>query len=127
IPNGTRFGIAFVAMTLGFAVVAALLVLSWLTERTLPLVPALLIGLGFASGLSLSGHSAVDAGSSWASVFADWVHLAAGTVWVGGLVQLAVCVWPAAPDRRREAFLRFARLAPVLIAALVAAGIYLSI
>ena len=42
-------------------------------------------------------------------------------------MQLAACVWPAAPELRRESFLRFARMAPVLIAVLVAAGVYLSI
>ena len=114
-------------MTLGFALVAALLYLAWLTDRTVFLWPAFLLGLGFASGLSLSGHSAADAGSSWLSQLADWAHLAAASLWVGGLVQLAFVVWPLAPELRRHAFLRFARLAPVLIAVLLTAGIYLSI
>ena len=81
--------------------------------------------LVLASGLSLSGHSAVE--SSWFTALADWLHLSAAVLWVGGLVQLAACVWPAAPELRRESFLRFARLAPVLIAVLIAAGVYLSI
>ena len=53
IVGGTRFGQAFIAMTLGFALVAALLYLAWLTDRTVFLWPAFLLGLGFASGLSL--------------------------------------------------------------------------
>src|SRR5204863_2670967 len=88
IVGGTRFGEAFIAMTLGFALVTALLYLAWLTDRTIFLWPAFLLGLGFASGLSLSGHSAADAGSSWLSELADWVHLSAATLWMGGLVQL---------------------------------------
>ena len=36
-------------------------------------------------------------------------------------------VWPAAPELRRTAFLRFSRLATVLIGALLLAGVYLSI
>jgi copper transport protein len=127
VANGTRFGQAFIAMTLGFTWVTALLFLAWLTGRRAFLWPALVLALVFASGLSLSGHSAADSGSSWFTQLADWVHLSAAVLWVGGLVQLAVCVWPAAPELRRDAFLRFARLAPVLIAVLVAAGIYLSI
>ena len=127
IASGTRFGTAFVAMTLGFALVAALLFFAWLTERRELLWCAVLVGLGFASGLSLSGHSAADAGSSWLSVLADWVHLSAASVWLGGLVQLVVCVWPAAPELRRLAFLRFSRLAAVLVALLVGAGVYLSV
>ena len=62
IAGGTRFGTAFIAMTLGFALVAALLFLAWLTDRRALLWAAFALGLVFASGLSLSGHSAADAG-----------------------------------------------------------------
>jgi copper transport protein len=123
----TRFGTAFVAMTLGYALVAALVFLAWLTERERLLWPAFLLALGFASGLSLSGHSAADAGSSWLSELADWLHLAAASLWVGGLVQLAFVVWPLEPELRRRAFLRFSKLATLLIVVLLAAGTYLSI
>jgi copper transport protein len=127
IAGGTRFGEAFVAMELGFAAVSALLFLAWLTERRALLWAAFALGLLFASGLSLSGHSAADAGSSWVSELADWVHLSAATLWVGGLVQLVAVVWPGAPELRREAFLRFSRLATVLVALLLGAGVYLSV
>jgi copper transport protein len=127
LANGTRLGEAFVAMTLGYALVIALLFLAWLTERRALLWAAFLVGLGFASGLSLSGHSAADAGHSWLSELADWVHLSAAVLWVGGLVQLVAVVWPAAPERRRDAFLGFSRLATVCVALLLAAGIYLSV
>jgi copper transport protein len=127
IAGGTRFGAAFTVMELGFAAVAALLVLAWLTDRRRLLWAAFVLGLGFASGLSLSGHSAADAGASWLSELADWVHLSAAMLWVGGLVQLLVVVWPAAPELRRTAFLRFSRLATVLVALLLVAGTYLSI
>ncbi|HET7759101.1 MAG TPA: copper resistance protein CopC [Gaiellaceae bacterium] len=123
----TRFGTAFVAMTLGYALVAALVFLAWLSDREVLLWPAFLLAIGFASGLSLSGHSAVDAGSSWVSQLADWLHLAAATLWVGGLVQLAFVVWPLEPELRRRSFLRFSKLATVLIIVLLAAGTYLSI
>jgi copper transport protein len=127
VSGGTRFGEAFIAMTLGFVLVTALLYVAWLTERRALLWPAFVLGLCFASGLSLSGHSAADAGSSWLSELADWVHLGAAALWIGGLVQLVAVVWPAAPERRREAFLRFSRLATVLVALLLAAGTYLSV
>jgi len=123
----TRFGTAFVAMTLGYALVAALVFLAWLTDREELLWPAFLLAIGFASGLSLSGHSAVDAGSSWISQLADWLHLSAATLWVGGLVQLAFVVWPLEPELRRRSFLRFSKLATLLIVVLLAAGTYLSI
>lgn len=127
IAGGTRFGTAFVAMTLGFALVSALVFLAWLTDRTWLLWPAFAFSLAFASGLSLSGHSAADAGSSWLSQLADWAHLAAASLWVGGLVQLAFVIWPLEPELRRGAFLRFSRLATGLIFVILSAGIYLSV
>jgi len=123
----SRFGTAFIAMTLGFALVAALLFLAWLTDRAALLWPAFLLGLGFASGLSLSGHSAVDAGSSWKSELADWAHLSAACLWIGGLVQLVVVVWPLMPEARLAAFASFSRLATVCVGVLLLAGVYLSI
>jgi len=127
IAGGTRFGTAFVAMTLGFALVSALVFLAWLTDRTWLLWPAFVLSLAFASGLSLSGHSAADAGSSWLSQLADWAHLAAASLWVGGLVQLAFVVWPLEPEQRRRAFLGFSRLATGLIVVILSAGVYLSV
>jgi copper transport protein len=126
LAQGTRFGTAFIAMTLGFALLAAILFLAWLTDRPVLLWPALVLGLVLCSGLSLSGHSAVDTGSSWRSELADWVHLSAACLWVGGLAQLAFVVWPTAPGLRREVFLRFSQLAAVLVALMVGAGAYLA-
>jgi copper transport protein len=123
----SRFGDAFIAMTLGFAFVAALVFLAWLTDRTVLLWPAFVLALAFASGLSLSGHSAADAGASWKSQLADWAHLSAACLWIGGLIQLAFVVWPLMPDLRRDAFLAFSRLATVCVGVLLLAGIYLAI
>jgi copper transport protein len=126
LAEGTRFGTAFIAMTLGFALVAAIVFVAWLVDRPVLLWPGLACGLVLCSGLSLSGHSAVEVGSTWRSELADWVHLSAACIWVGGLVQLAVVVWPAAPELRREAFLRFSKLAAALVGAMVLAGAYLA-
>jgi copper transport protein len=123
----TRFGRAFVVMTLGFALVLALLFLAWLLDRTDILVPAFVLSLLFAGGLSWSGHDALDAGSSWKTAIADWVHIAAASVWIGGLATMVGLVWYGAPALRRAAFLNFSRMATVLIALVLAAGIYLSI
>ena len=127
IATKTRFGIAFVAMTLGYAVVTALLLLAWIFDRPGLHWPALVIGLGFATGLSLSGHQGVEPNSTTLTELADWLHLVAATLWVGGLVALAACVWPLAPHLRRAAFLGFSRVATVLVGILVLAGTYLSI
>lgn len=123
----TRFGHAFVVMTLGFAVVLALLYLSWLLDRTDLLVPAFALSLLFVGGLSWSGHDAVDAGSSWKTAIADWVHIGAASLWIGGLATMAGLVWFAAPHLRRAAFTKFSQLATILIVLVLAAGTYLSI
>ena len=119
----TRFGTAFIAMELGFA----LLVLGWLTDRRAFLWAAFALALIFASGLSLSGHSAAGAGASKLSELADWLHLVAASIWVGGLVQLVAVVWPTAPELRGLALRRFSRLATLCIAVLLTAGTYLSV
>jgi copper transport protein len=125
--DGTRFGEAFVVMTLGFAVVTALIFLAWLTDRERRFLwPALALSLVLASGLSLSGHSAFDPPTSKWSELADWVHLSSASLWAGGLVML-LAVFFAAPALRGDAFVRFARFAPVLVGLLLAAGIYLSV
>ncbi len=126
ISGGTRYGKTFVAMTLGFALVAAFVYLAWLLDRPRLLVPALALALTFVAGLSVSGHDAVDPGSSWKSELADWVHLSAVSLWIGGLVALAA-VWRVAPALRREFFARFSRLATILVALVLAAGTYLAI
>jgi copper transport protein len=127
IASGTRLGSAFVVMTMGFVIVSVLVYIAWLSDKVVLLWPAFMLALALASGLSLSGHQAADRGSSAATEIADWIHLSAALLWVGGLAVLALCVWPLAHELRRDAFLRFSRLATVLIAALLGAGIYLSV
>ncbi len=123
----TRFGEAFVTMTLVFALVLALVYLSWLLDRVEPLVPAFALAVVFVGGLSVSGHDAVDPGSSWKTEIADWVHISAASLWIGGLATMALLLWTGAPELRRAAFLRFSRLATVLIALVLGAGVYLAI
>jgi copper transport protein len=121
--NSTRFGEAFVAMELGFSVVAALLFLAWLTERRWLLWPAFLLSLGLGSGLSLASHQADDRG--WLPSFADWTHLSAATLWIGGLLSLGLVVWRD-QTLRRTAFWRFSEIAGPLVAVVVAAGVYMT-
>jgi putative copper export protein len=58
---------------------------------------------------------------------ADWVHIAAASVWIGGLATMVGLVWYGAPELRRPAFANFSRMATVLIALVLAAGTYLSV
>jgi copper transport protein len=123
----TRFGIAFLVMMLGFGIVAALLLVAWVFDRLDLRWGALVLSVALVSGLSLSGHQATEPNSSWLSETADWFHLVAASIWVGGVATLAFLVWPLAPGLRRTTFLAFARLAAVLVAAMVLAGAYLAL
>jgi copper transport protein len=123
----TRFGIAFLVMMLGFGIVASLLLVAWVFDRLDLRWGALAISLALLSGLSLSGHQATEPNSSWLAEAADWFHLVAASIWVGGVATLAFLVWPLAPGLRRTTFLAFARLAAVLVAAMVLAGAYLAL
>jgi putative copper export protein len=120
-------GTAFIAMTLGFALVSALLFAAWLLDRAVLAVagvsarPRVCVG-AFALRTFFCGR-----GSSWKSELADWAHLSAACLWIGGLVQLTLVVWPLLPDARRSAFLSFSRLATVCVGVLLVAGVYLSI
>ena len=101
IAQGTRFGQAFIIMTLGFAFVAALVYLAWLLERRVAARRGARRSRScLLSGLSLSGHDAVDPGSSKATELADWVHISAASLWLGGLLSLVVAVWPVVAGGR---------------------------
>ena len=126
IAQGTRFGEAFIIMTLGFAYVAAVIYLAWLLDRPRPPSRPSPASLVLLSGLSLSGHDAVDPGSSKWTELADWVHISAASLWLGGLLSLVV-IWPVAADLRRQAFFRVSRLATGLVALVLLAGTYLAL
>jgi putative copper export protein len=123
----TRFGVAFLVLTLGFGTVATLLLFAWVLDLLVLRVPALVLSLLLASGFSLSGHQATEANAALAAQLADWLHLVGAAIWIGGLVSLAFVVWPAAPALRARAFLGFARLAVGLVGVMVLAGAYLAL
>jgi copper transport protein len=78
----------------------------------------------------LSGHAAQTAPRGL-SVALDWLHLTAGSVWIGGLIGLLV-LWRSLPVGRRVAGLsvcvpRFSNTAFVSVLALIGSGVGASI
>jgi copper transport protein len=74
----------------------------------------------------LAGHAAQTSPRA-ASLAFDWLHLAAGSIWVGGLIGLLV-LWGSLPAARRVAGLvvvvpRFSNVALVSVLVLIGAGI----
>src|SRR4029079_16494336 len=61
----------------------------------------------------------------WLPSFADWVHLSAASLWIGGLLSLGLVVWNDG-ELRRKAFWRFSEIAGPLVALVVAAGVYMT-
>lgn len=125
--GGTRFGVAWVWMTLGSVLVALLLIGSWVRRSRRPLWPALALSLALGSGFSLAGHSASEPNSTAATIVTDWLHISAASLWVGGLVMLAAIGWRFESSSRPSLFLRFSRLATTSVAVVLGAGSYLAI
>lgn len=82
---------------------------------------------GFVVLLSFSatGHAVTDS-LMFFSVTADIAHFGAMAVWIGGLVQLALCLRRPTPEEDVEAVVgRFSRIAITAVAVLLATGVYL--
>jgi copper transport protein len=125
--ESTRFGNAFLITTLGYGACLTILAVAWVLDRPGLRWPAFLLALALVWSYPLSGHQATEPNASLVGQVADWVHLVSAMLWAGGVLTLAVVVWPLAPDLRRAAFLRFSRIAVMLIAALVVAGTVVAI
>jgi copper transport protein len=135
--SGTKYGAlwlgrAFLVAGLLFAVMAASLVGSSGPGPRLVAWGGAATGAALLLVLAATGHASAVTRNTWLSVGADWVHLLAGAVWVGGLVQLALAL-PAALDTLdpapRRAVLagtvrRFSVLALVCVGAVIGTGVY---
>jgi copper transport protein len=118
VPIATRFGGTMVAVAIvaaiGALLAAVAAVYPWL-ER-----PAFATALLLLPGPSLAGH-ALDRGRSALEVAADVVHVAAASVWLGGLVALALSFH--APGDRTATLRRFSNVALVSVAVLGITGV----
>src|SRR5207244_2909471 len=136
----SAFGRGYLDLELTFAlfVLAAALAL-WVDRPERPqrsiaellsTVGALLAAAATLLVPGLSGHAAQTAPRGL-SVVLDWLHLAAGSVWVGGLIGLLV-LWRSLPVARRVAALsvcvpRFSNTAFVSVLLLIGSGVGASI
>ena len=126
ISGGTRFGKAFIAMTLGFALVAAFIYLAWLLERAVLLWPALALALGFVGRALALGPRRRRPGL----VVEDRARRLGAPLGGVALDRRARLARRRSGSSRRSCgarlFSRFSRLATVLVALVLAAGTYLS-
>lgn len=90
------------------------------------------VGIALAAAtmlpFSLNSHAAVPADGRTAAVVADWIHLAAASVWVGGLIAvLAGVVYGARGASRQERLSTYALLVPRFSTLAIASVVILSI
>jgi copper transport protein len=136
----SAFGRGYFDLELCFALfVAAALITLWLDRperphRSVAEVLALTGSLCAAAATllvpGLAGHAGQTSPRGAALAF-DWVHLTAGSIWVGGLLGLLV-LWRSLPAARRIAGLvvcvpRFSNVAFVSVLALIGSGVGASI
>jgi copper transport protein len=90
-----------------------------------------LIGVGVAAAAvlivpGLDGHAA-QTSPRGVSVALDWLHLASGSLWIGGLVGLLAFWWSQPDDRRVDALAvtvpRFSNTALVSVLVLIGSGV----
>jgi copper transport protein len=117
VPVGSRFGGAMVAVAIVAAVGALLAAIApvYPALEPAPFVAALLL----LPGPSIAGH-ALDRGRSPIEVLADVIHVAAASVWLGGLVALGLALRRGG---RTDLLRRFSNIALVSVAVLGASGV----
>ena len=119
----THFGAIWIAR---LVLIAALLVVAAVAARGARAV-ALALAIGVALTTALSGHAA-DWGDVTPSVFLDWLHVLAASLWIGGLAALTLAVFPAASEATAGALTRacarFSRLAAWSLAVVALSGVY---
>ena len=133
IRAGTHAGQAWTATTFAWLGVLALLVAAWVTpaRRETLLACAGISGLAAAFGLSWASH---PSSRGTLALVADYAHVLASALWVGGLVALVLLARAARslPPARREAItracvLRVSALAAPAVAVVGAGGVYLAL
>lgn len=85
----TRYGWVWLARYALALIIAVLFV-----RQTMSAWPLATLGAIILLSISLSSHSAALESFASLAVFADWVHLLAASLWIGGLLQL-VLFFPA--------------------------------
>jgi copper transport protein len=125
----TRFGhVSVLRIVLLVAAAGLLRPLLWrrpVAEYPLPSwwAPAAgVVGIALAATPGLGGHAATGRWT-WFAMPADVVHVAAMSLWLGGLTLLAVCVLPVPdPPLLRRVVPRFSTVALTCIVAIVVSG-----
>ncbi|MCA9924414.1 MAG: copper resistance protein CopC [Anaerolineales bacterium] len=92
----------------------------------------LILAVGLALTSAMVSHSAALSNDTAQAILIDWLHVLAATIWVGGLVYLALALWQARhlPKDTRlwlnlSLMLNFSAIAAIAVGSLTASGLYL--
>jgi copper transport protein len=127
---GTHLGQAWMVTTFAWLGVLGLVAAAWVHPRKREplLAGAGVLGLAIAFGLSWASH---PASRGTLALAADYIHLVAGALWVGGLVAIAVAARAVPCSARdevvRRCILGFSRVAAPAVAVVALAGVYLAV
>ncbi|MFI6280891.1 copper resistance CopC/CopD family protein [Streptomyces sp. NPDC050988] len=89
-------------------------------------VGALAVSLGLLRATGMTGHNSEGTEPTWGAL-ADLVHLLGASLWIGGLVMLAVAVLPRRdPDELALVVPGYSKLAGASVAAIAVAGLVLA-
>jgi copper transport protein len=95
-----------------------------LPTRGAPLVALGLAGAGGMLVHALAGHAAAPSSLRALNLLAQWAHLLAVGVWIGGLAWLLSGLWQrASTGSAREMVVRFSKLAGISLAVVVVTGV----
>lgn len=130
--TATRYGVLWLLRVVVLISIAG--VLAWLSLSPTPGRGPLWVGAVLAAlallTFSAAGHASALPEATPLAILADWIHLLAGAVWIGGLVQFALvlgrCRTLEATVRRRllgALVPRFSRVALVSVALVIATGL----
>jgi putative copper export protein len=119
----THFGTVWIARFAALAALTVCLIMSGRRARSA--VFLLAIGLGLTT--SLTGHAS-DWGDFSVSVLIDYGHLLAAAIWIGGLLGLALAVFPRVSRAPAPVVVsiasRFSAVAGIMLAIVVISGSY---
>jgi copper transport protein len=118
---GTSYGPTVVTALIAFLLAGGALALNGFAAKLAALVAWLLAGIA----LALSGHASA-ASPQWLMRPAVFLHVVAIAIWIGALAPLGLALRHTRPGAL-EALRRFSRAIPLIVAALILAGIVLAV
>jgi copper transport protein len=104
----------------GAGLVAASL---WPAWRRRAVLLAAVAAAGAVLAHVVAGHAAARGDLAWAKVFAQWVHVLAVGVWLGGLAAVLIGVRGAPTEAKATAVRRFSAVAAYALAAVAVTGV----